>query len=165
MEKSLFRTDKEVGEIYERHVNTIYRICFAYMKNTADTEDAVQNTFVKLLKYNGKFQNEEHEKAWLIVTATNLCKDHFRHWWQKKEQLEDYENLCIESPFEIDETIEVVMTLPDKYKIVIYLYYYEGYTSTAIAGILQKPQSTIRNYLHEGRLILRKKLGGEFNEE
>ena len=69
MEKYLLRTEKEVGEIYNRHVNSIYRICFTYMKNKADTEDAVQNTFVKLLKYSGEFQNEEHEKAWLIVTA------------------------------------------------------------------------------------------------
>ena len=67
--------------------------------------------------------------------------------------------------FESDDTLELIMTLKDKYRIVIYLYYYEGYTSTEIAKMLHKPQSTIRNYLHEGREILRKKIGGELDEE
>lgn len=165
MKEALLRTDKELQDIYQRHVKTIYRVCFAYMKNKADTEDAVQNTFMKLLGYKGRFQDEEHEKAWLIVTATNLCKDFLRHWWQKKEPLEAYENLCSQSPFEIDETLEAVLKLPDRYKTTIYLYYYEGYTSPEIARILHKPQSTIRNYLHEARKLLREKLGGEFNEE
>ena len=122
MEESLLHTNKEIMEIYERHISTVYRICFTYMKNKADTEDAVQNTFVKLLKYKGQFQSEEHEKAWLIVTASNLCKDYLGHWWQKKESLEEYEDLCSQSPFETDETLEVVMALPVKYKTVIYLY-------------------------------------------
>jgi RNA polymerase sigma-70 factor (ECF subfamily) len=152
-------------EIYERHINTIYRICFTYMKNKADTEDAVQNTFIKLLKYKGRFENEEHEKAWLIVTASNLCKDYLRHWWQKREPIEDYEDLCGQSPYETDDILVTVLSLPVKYKTVIFLYYYEGYTSAEIAKILHKPKSTIRNYLHEGREILRKKLGGEFDEK
>ena len=158
-------TKQEIMEIYERHVKTIYRVCFNYMKNKADTEDAVQNTFVKLINCDRQFQNDEHEKAWLIVTATNLCKDHFRHWWQKKEPLKDYDNVSSKFSFESDDTLELIMTLKDKYRIVIYLYYYEGYTSTEIAKMLHKPQSTIRNYLHEGREILRKKIGGELDEE
>ena len=64
-------TKQEIMEIYERHVKTIYRVCFNYMKNKADTEDAVQNTFVKLINCDRQFQNDEQEKAWLIVTATN----------------------------------------------------------------------------------------------
>lgn len=165
MQKSMSRTSKDIMEIYERHVGTVYRICFSYMKNKTDTEDAVQNTFVKLINNNKKFQNEEHERAWLIVTATNLCKDYFRHWWQKREPIEAYENIIDHSSIEVDETLEAVISLPDKYKTVIYLYYYEGYSSAEIAGLLHRPKSTIRNYLHEGREILKRKLGGEFDEE
>lgn len=164
MEKSLFRTDKEIADIYRRHVKTVYRVCFAFMKNKADTEDVVQNTFMKLFGYKGQFQNEEHEKAWLIVTAQNLCKDLLRNWWRKNEPLEDYENLSSNSPFEIDETLKAVMKLPQKYKTAIYLYYYEGYTSPEIAAMLHKPQSTVRNYLHEARQLLRERLGKWYEE-
>ena len=165
LERTLPRPDKDIVEIYERHVNTVYRVCFSYMKNTIDTEDTVQNTFMQLLKSDIKFESTEHEKAWLIVTASNICKNHLRHWWQKRNNLDDYDNLRTEQSFEIDETLEAVMALPDKYKSTIYLYYYEGYDSTEIAAMLKKPQSTIRNYLHKGRNLLREKLGGDFDEE
>jgi RNA polymerase sigma factor (sigma-70 family) len=83
LQSSLFRTDEELVRIYNRHVNTVYRICFMFMKNRHNAEDMVQITFVRLMKDKTVFQNEEHEKAWLIRTATNLCKDYFRHWWSK----------------------------------------------------------------------------------
>lgn len=165
MAKSLLRTDKDIAEIYYRHVNTVYRVCFAYMKNIADTEDAVQSAFVKLVKYRGIFENSEHEKAWLIRIASNVCKDNLRHWWRRRESFEDNKEMQYESDFEIDEMFGVVMNLPHKYKTVIYLYYYEGYTSVDIARILGKPQSTVRNYLHEARKILRNTIGGDFDEE
>ncbi|GHV18418.1 hypothetical protein FACS18949_14330 [Clostridia bacterium] len=165
MANSLLRTDKEIAEIYERHKNTVYRVCFAYMKNPADTEDVVQDTFIRLIKSGTSFASEEHEKAWLIRTATNLCKNVMRNWWRKRENLEDYENLQGNENVEIDEVFSVVMALPDKYKTVVYLYYYEGYDSVEISKILDKPQSTIRNYLHEARGVLRETLGGDFNEK
>lgn len=165
MPNSLLRTDREIAEIYERHKKTVYRVCFAYMKNPADTEDTVQDTFYRLIKAGAAFESEEHEKAWLIRTAINLCKNSLRHWWRKHENLEDYNNLQGNGNLEIDDTFSVVMGLPDKYKTVVYLYYYEGYNSVEISKILGKPQSTIRNYLHEARSVLRKKLGGGFNEE
>jgi RNA polymerase sigma-70 factor (ECF subfamily) len=165
MANSLLRTDKEIAELYEHHVKTVYRVCFAYMKNTADAEDMVQDTFVKLIRQNCVFENIEHEKAWLIRTASNLCKDVLRHWWRKRENLEDFENRQGEQSFEIDETFTIIMGLPDKYKTVVYMYYYEGYSSVAISKILRKPQSTIRNHIHEARELLRKRLGGDFHNE
>lgn len=165
MAKSLLRTDREIAEIYERNKKTVYRVCFAYMKNTADTEDAVQDTFFQLIKTGTAFESEGHEKAWLIRTATNICKNVLRHWWRKRENLEDNNNLQGNENFEIDNVFNVVMGLPDKYKTVVYLYYYEGYDSVEISKILNKPQSTIRNHLHEARSVLREKLGGDFNEE
>jgi RNA polymerase sigma-70 factor (ECF subfamily) len=154
--------DQEIAAIYERHKKTVYRVCFSYMKNTADTEDAVQNTFFQLIKAGPVFEGEEHEKAWLIRTAANLCKNVLRNWWRKRDSLEDCENLQGNGAMEIDDVFSVVMSLPDRYKTVVYLYYYEGYDSAQIAGILQKPRSTIRNHLHEARGVLREKLGGDF---
>ena len=165
MANSLLRTDKEIAEIYERHNKMVYRVCFAYMKNTADTEDMVQDAFYQLIKTNVHFENAEHEKAWLIRTATNLCKNNLKHWWRKRENIDNYEILQMDNEFEVDGIFEVIMNLPDKYKTVIYLYYYEGYNSVEISKILKKPQSTIRNHLHEARELLRNKLGGDFDEK
>ena len=162
---SLVRTNNEITEIYDRHSHMVYRICFAYMKNTADTEDAVQNTFCNLIKSGAVFESTEHEKAWLIRTASNVCKNALRHWWRKRENLDDFENLRSNTTFEIDETFTQVMKLPRKYKSVVYLYYYEGYDSTEIAKILQKPQSTIRYYLSNARKLLCEILdsGGDYD--
>ena len=165
MSKSLLRTDKELAEIYMRHSKTVYRVCFAFMKNPADTEDAVQDTFFRLIKSGPLFESEEHEKAWLIRIAANICKNVLRHWWRKRENIEDFYDLPSTELLEIDDVFREVMDLPDKYKTVVYLYYYEGYTSVEIADILKKPQSTIRNYLHEARAILKERLGDDFNEE
>jgi len=136
------------------------------MKNRPDTDDAVSDTFVKMITASPIFENEEHEKAWLIRTATNICKNNLKHWRRKLENLEDYtDSLTSKSGFEIDETLDIVCRLPEKYKTPVYLYYYEGYTSIQIAKMLQKPQSTIRYYLHEARKILKKELGGNFDEK
>ena len=165
MSNSLLRTDKEIAEIYTRHSKTVYRVCFAYMKNPVDTEDAVQETFFRLIKSGPVFDSEEHEKAWLIRTAANICKNVLRHWWRRRENIDNFHNLSGSDKIETDEVFQVVMALPEKYKTVVYLYYYEGYNSVEIAGILKKPQSTIRNYLHEARAILKERLGDDFNEE
>lgn len=165
MSRSLLRTDKEIEEIYERHGMTVYRVCFAYMKNPVDTEDAVQETFFRLISNNPQFESEEHEKAWLIRTAANVCKDELKHWWRKHENIDDHLELQTEDTIKTDEVFRAVMELPDKYKTVIYLYYYEGYDSAEIAGILKKHKSTIRNYLHEARNLLKERLGEYIYEE
>lgn len=166
MMKSLPARGKEklslnIEEIYERHVNMIYQVSFSYMKNAADTEDIVEDVFVNLLKAKIAFQNPEHEKAWLLRTAINLCKNALKHWRRKNANIDDYENLQGANPFKVNETFKAVMGLPDKYKEVIYLHYYEGYTSEEIAQILNKNQSTIRNHLQEARKILKEVLENE----
>jgi RNA polymerase sigma-70 factor (ECF subfamily) len=165
MGTTLSNTGGEVAEIYARHVSTIYRICFAYMKNGAESEDIVQDTFVRLMRAEMSFESAEHEKAWLIRTAVNLCKDHLRHWWRKREDIEKCGDLRGENGIEVDLVLDAVLSLPDKYKAVVYLYYYEGYSGAEIAQMLQKPHSTIRNWLREARKILRIQLGGDFEYE
>lgn len=161
MGHSLLRTDEELSRIYHRHVKTVYRVCFMYMKNSHDTEDMVQNTFLRLMRDNTRFESEEHEKAWLIRTATNLCKDHFRHWWTKRLGMDAVADVAAEDALVIDETLNKVLMLPSKYKTAVYLYYYEGYTTVEIAKILGKNASTVRSWLHAARKLLRVEMEGD----
>ncbi|NLM62036.1 MAG: RNA polymerase sigma factor, partial [Clostridiales bacterium] len=98
--------------MYDRHVDTVYRVCYMFMKNRADTEDMVQNTFIRLMKDKTVFQSVEHEKAWLIRTATNLCKDHLKHWWNRTVGLDDASEVAVEQAVNTDSTLEKVMSLP-----------------------------------------------------
>lgn len=164
MSDSVLRTDKEIADIYARHGRTVYRVCSAYMKNPAETEDAVQDTFFQLIKSGPVLLNEEHEKAWLIRTASNICKNALRHWWRRRESIEDLHDLRSPDTAGTEDVIRAVAELPAKYKTVVYLYYYEGYTSVEIAGILKKPQSTVRSHLREARAILKERLGDGFEE-
>ncbi len=148
--------DEEIAKIYNRHYDTVYRICFSFMKNAEDAEDMVQETFLKLISSKKQFESEEHEKAWLIVTASNTCKDELRRW---KRRLENIKSLYLQGNAvrkEDDRVLEWVMALPVKYKQVIYLYYYEGYRTSEIAGMLHCSESTVRNQLLRGRKLLKK---------
>ena len=165
MKETLRRTDKEITEIYMRNRQTVYRVCYAYMKNPADTEDAVQDTFVQMIIKGPVFENEEHEKAWLIRTAENVCRNVLRYWWRRHEDIDDHYDLQSPDHSEADSLMQTVMALPDKYKTVVYLYYYEGYSSAEIAGMLGRPQSTIRNYMTEARRLLKERSGDDFDEE
>jgi len=166
MPKSLSRTDDEIARLYERHVKTVWRVCFAYLKNNADTEDAVSETFVKMLRKAPVFDGTEHEKAWLIRTASNVCKDFLKHPSRRSLDIADWaDTLKAEEGTETGGLLEAVLALPDRYKTAVHLYYYEGYTSVQIAALLRKPQSTVRNYLSEARNILRERLGENYNEE
>ena len=165
MSEALLRTDKEITDIYMRHVKTVYRVCFAYMKNKSDTEDAVEETFYRMIRKGPQFENEEHEKAWLIRTATNICLNMLNHWQRNNENIDDHTDLKSPEKANSDEILQAVLKLPEKYKTVVYLYYYEGYTSPEIAEILQKPNSTVRNHLHEARTILKERLGDDFYEK
>lgn len=155
---------RSIEEIFKRHVNTIYRVCYSYMKNVADAEDIVSDVFVKLLKTGTVFESDEHEKAWLLRTASNMCKNQLKHWWRKRENIdnhENHENLESRNQYQEDEVLSVVMGLPERYKVVIYLYYYEGYTTEEISEILKKPHSTVRSLLHNARKILKGVLENE----
>ena len=145
---------------YNRYIDMVYRLCFSFLKNKEDTEDAVQSVFVKYLKSNKKFENESHEKAWFIVTASNLCKDMLRQSWRRNVSIETYDFIPDTEDTANDDVYMAIMNLPNKYKTVVYLYYYEGYKTNEIAEMLHKPSSTIRNYLTEARRYLKKILGG-----
>lgn len=157
---SLLRTDKEIMDIYHRQVDTVYRICFSFMKNKADTEDMVQDTFLRLMKSGPEFQSEKHEKAWLIVTAANLCKDSLRKAWRKNESIDDLPEMAGEDSLH-NPVLDAILTLPRDQKLAVFLYYYEGYSTAEIAKILGCRQGTVRSRLHRARDALRIYLGGD----
>lgn len=153
---SSLRTDEEFAEIYNRHVDTVYRVCFSFMKNAADTEDMVQETFLKFISCKKEFSSGEHEKAWLIVTASNTCRDELRRF---KRRLA-YISSCLrqENGGQTEESgiSELLLSLPPKYKEVVYLHYYEGYQTSEIAGMLHCSASTVRNQLSRARKLLKR---------
>lgn len=158
--KSSLRTDEEIEKIYNRHVDTVYRVCFSFMKNEADTEDLVQETFLKLIMSGKSFTSQEHEKAWLIVAASNACKDALKDWRRKVGSLEEYFMASDSMACGQDSTMEAILSLPAKYKDVVYLHYYEGYKTYEIAEMLHCSHSTVRNRLSRARKLLQKSLGG-----
>ena len=159
---ALQRTGKEIAEIYNRQVDTVYRICYSFMKNIPDTEDLVQETFLRLLSSGVIFQSESHEKAWLIVTASNLCKDTLKKWWRKTEDITDPSLGLQQPPFEINGVLEAILELPKDQKTVVYMYYYEGYSTADIARYLGCPHATVRSRLSRARKTLKLQLGGDF---
>lgn len=144
---------------YNRQVDTVYRVCYSFMKNKADTEDMVQETFLRLLSTGKEFESERHEKAWLIVTASNLCKDALKKWWRKSENIDDYLDIA-EEPKQEDGVLEIIMQLPNDYKDAVYMYYYEGYSTVEIAQHLKCPEATVRSRLSRARSKLQSMMGG-----
>lgn len=161
MKDSLLRTDKEITEIYRRHVDTVYRLCFSFMKNRADTEDLVQETFLRLMQSGPRFESPAHEKAWLIVTASNLCKNALKHWSRRSEALEDHPELRAPGEPVIDGALDAILRLPPAYKTVVYLYYCEGYSTPEIAVMLRCPKATVQSRLFRARKLLKQSLGGD----
>ena len=149
----------EFIEIYSRQVDTVYRVCYSFMKNKADTEDLVQETFLKLLSTKKEFENERHERAWLIVTASNLCKDSLKKWWRKNENIEDFLNIA-EEPRQEDGILELILRLPNDYKDAVYMYYYEGFSTVEIAAHLHCPEATVRSRLMRAKKKLQVMMGG-----
>lgn len=156
---NLMRANQEFTEIYDRQVDTVYRLCYSFMKSHADAEDLTQEVFMKLLSSGKTFENQRHEKAWLIVTASNLCKDALRKWWRRWEELGQFESVPAQ---ERDCTVyEAILRLKPDYKTVVYMFYYEGYSTGEIARYLNCPESTVRSRLKRARAALKTMLGGE----
>ena len=152
-----------ITQAYYRHVDMLYRLCYSYMKNPSDTEDMVQEVFLRLLRSGMEFENERHEKAWLIVTASNLCKDNLKHWWRRILPLESVQLEDVQEKRDL-EVMQAVFSLPADYKSVVYLYYYEGYSTAEIAKYLDSPESTVRSRLARARKKLQSRLGGNDDE-
>ena len=119
----------------------------------------MQETFLRMLSAKPVFESDRHEKAWLIVTASNLCKDALKKWWRKNENIDDYLDIA-EEPRQEDSILEIILQLPNDYKDAVYLYYYEGYTTVEIARHLNCPEATVRSRLMRARNKLQSMMGG-----
>lgn len=157
------RSAEDLSRAMEEYADMVRRICFVHLKNRHDTEDIFQDVYLKYLLTEAPFANSAHEKAWFIRVTINACTDLLRYLSRRKyvplEVIsEESEGLDSASA----EILETVLKLPDKYRNVIYLYYYEGYSALEIAGILRKKENTVYTWLSRARELLKEELGGEW---
>ena len=142
--------------VYRRNVDTVYRICFLHMRNQQETEDCVQEIFLKFYEKPRTFDSTAHEKAWFIVVAKNHCRDILKSSWRSKRvDFEKIEEPCGWDRMEFESVFEELVNLPEKYRTALYLYYYEGYSVKEIAKILSSNESTIQTRLAQGRKKLK----------
>ncbi len=154
------RSEAELTRAMEMHADTVKRICVLYLKNHADTEDIFQTVFLKYTLSPTAFESPEHEKAWLIRVTINACKDLLRSFFRRRTvPLQEAAELPVEEAH--SEVLEAVLALPESYRSVIYLHYYEQYTAPQIADILGKNTNTVYTLLTRGRDRLRDALGGD----
>lgn len=155
MQKKHNKSESEIKELVEKYTSLIFRVSYCILGNRDDAEDAVQDAFLKYLTKAPEFESEEHRKAWLIRVATNISKNMLMFRIRKETvNLEEVKNIGIcENDY---ETFELIMSLPTKYKVVMTLYYIEGYKSKEIAEIIGIKEEAVRKRLQKGREILRK---------
>ena len=153
----------------ERLVNTysdlILRLSYTYLKSTHDAEDICQNVFLKLLTSGQTFDSPAHEKAWIIRTAANACKDVLRSAHRRRTVGLEAAAAAAAPPAPDSTVLDAVMALPEKYREAVYLHYYEGYSVREIASLLGRSEAAVTAHLSRGRKSLRITLGGDLYEQ
>ncbi|MBE5946242.1 MAG: RNA polymerase sigma factor [Lachnospiraceae bacterium] len=147
---------REYEHIVKKHIDTVYRIAISYTKTPADADDVVQQTFLKLLTKCPEFKDREHEKRWLIRVCVNECNSLFSSFWRRN--VDSIDELSKEPEFVMEESNDLyyaIKELPAKCRIVIYLFYFEGYSTKEIAEIIHINEATVRTRLTRGRKLLR----------
>lgn len=151
-------TEERFCALAKKHMDMIFRIAFNYLKDRSEADDVTQNVLLKLLDVKKEFESDEHIKYWLIRVTINESKKTLRSPWRNTEPIEDYASTLAFSTPEHGEVFYALMELPQKYRMVLYLHYYEEYSSGEISRVLKIPQSTVLTHLSRGRELLRKKL-------
>ncbi len=144
--------DEERAEyLVERYADMILRIGYTWLCDLDDAKDITQNVLIKALGSNQRFEDAEHEKAWLIRVAINECHDFKKSaWFRRRVPLDDAVSITVNAP-EPDGILELVERLPLKYRRVVYLRYYEGYTVTDIARLLGESPALVSTHLKRAR--------------
>jgi len=156
------RNEQEVNSAIERYSDTVRRICMIYLKNQADTEDIFQTVFLKYVLSSVSFESAEHEKAWFIRVTINACKDLLRNFFHSRTvSIDEITEQAAEMPSENKEVLDAVLSLPQKYKNIVYLHYYEEYTAPQISKILGINVNTVYTCLTRARQMLRERLKGD----
>lgn len=177
LQKGKEEQEELLGQKIASYSATLYKIAFMQLKNADDAEDVVQEVFCQYLKANKNFESQEHEKAWFIKVTLNACKKVRRTAWNRRRaDIPDWESLYPETGGghpdsayirrEEAETLwKAVWELPDIYRKVIHLFYYENLSVKEIALVCGRGESTVTSQLVRGRNILKKKLREEYRFE
>ena len=153
MQHSSARPADAIERILDTHGNALYRLCLVMLRNPSDAEDAVQETILKYLQKAPAFRDTEHEKAWLIRVAANHCRDLLRH--RARHPQTALEEVREAAPAALDSGIlEALMALPEKYRIVLTLYYVEECPIAQIAKVIGRTPSAVKMRLQKGRKLL-----------
>ena len=156
----------DIMEICTKYGDRLYAAAFNITRQRQDGEDAVQEALLRLFRSDKEFESEEHIKAWLIRVTINIAKSTCTSFWHRNRV--PYEDYMEEIPFEDEsdrDLMEAVLSLPDKYRIIVHLYYYEGYKTREIAGILKLSENTVKTRLLQSRKLLKTKLEGWQDED
>lgn len=151
---------REAERLVSCYSDLILRLCYTYLKSTQDGEDICQTVLLKLLTGKEAFESPEHEKAWVIRTAVNACKDELRAFRRKSIPLDTVAETAAPEPPQ-SEVLDAVMALPVKYREAVYLYYYEGYAVKEIAALTGRSEAAVSAHLSRGRKKLKTILEGE----
>ena len=152
------------GRILDKYGNTLLRVAYSYLHNMADAEDILQDTLIQFLKNSPSFENEAHEKAWLITVASNLSKNKI-NYNKLRDTDELSEELVSQEKEDLNFVWEAVKELPENSREVIHLFYQEGYSTGEIADILKRKEATVRSDLKRGRERLKKILKEAYDFE
>lgn len=143
----------EFREFYDRQVKRVYRLAMVMMGNISDAEDVTQTVFLKAWEKKPDFRDADHEIAWILTTTRNQCKDiHKSFYRRKRTDLENAPEPQVTLEPQMDSEIwEALQSLAEKYRMVLYLYYYEGYSVRELSVILGRRESTLQTQLATGR--------------
>ena len=156
------RSENEVYQAIEQYSDMVRRLCMIHLKNYHDTQDIFQTVFLKYALSSVTFESKQHEKAWFIRVTINACKDLLKNFFRTHViPIDEVSKQLFELSSDNIDVLNAVCSLPPKYKDVVYLHYYEGYTAPEIANILHKNVNTIYTYLTRSKKILYEKLGGD----
>jgi RNA polymerase sigma-70 factor (ECF subfamily) len=161
LEKLSVSASDRVSIALENYSDRVYRICYLYLKNKAEAEDAFQDVFLKFMQMDKEFENDEHEKAWICRVAINRCKDIMKSFRYKFVSLDKIPELTFENE-ENSVVLEAILNLPPKYKDIVYLHYYEGYKASQIASLLNSNENTVYSQLSRARTLLKERLGEDY---
>ena len=143
----------EFREFYDRQVKRVYRLAMVLMGNISDAEDVTQTVFLKAWEKKPDFRDADHVIPWILTTTRNQCKDiHKSFYRRKRADLENAPEPQVTLETQMDSEIwEALQSLAEKYRMVLYLYYYEGYSVRELSVILRRRESTLQTQLATGR--------------
>ncbi|MBQ4637316.1 MAG: sigma-70 family RNA polymerase sigma factor [Clostridia bacterium] len=161
MENTSVRPTDDAEKVVRIYGDMLLRICFVMLGNEADAEDAVQETIIRYFRKAPTFESCEHEKAWLIVAAKNICRDIIRFRQRHPQTSIEYLQLLTSDPSD-SGILEALMSLPEKFRLVLNLYYFEGYRFEDISKMISRTPSAVKMRLQKGRKLLEEKYRKEY---